>query len=412
MHAKQIAIIGCGIRTDCYLDPLLTLLDKEWTLRAVADPKSHARRVYQERYGHGRAAEFQEGPELLDHLSGQLDVVIIGSPNALHLESALPAFDQGLTVLLEKPVATTVEDCETLWRSWRKANSPPVLVGFVLRYTPFYRTVKDIINSGQIGRILSIEGAEWLNVPMTAGYTRGWRRKSDLCGSFLLEKCCHDMDIFNYLINAQPLRVVSFAHRSRFGPKRLAATHCNHCALSAECRYEVSRVDAYHRSNLSGNRQYLSALLPLGDDLCVFKSQMDINDHQVVSLEYPGGITASFTVVMDQPKTTRTLTIFGTDGIIRGDFASDHITLLHHTEAGQEPSREDIMIHHDSSGHGGGDSLIAEQFRRLFRSETFIPLAGLREGIEAALVSFAADRSVEEKRVVEISEVQFDYFKK
>ena len=89
-----------------------------------------------------------------------LDAVIIGSPNAFHVDSAIPALDKGLTILLEKPVATSLEDCAKLWQAYIKADCPPLAVGFVLRYTPFYSKVKELIAQGAVGQVLSIEAAE------------------------------------------------------------------------------------------------------------------------------------------------------------------------------------------------------------------------------------------------------------
>ena len=140
---KKLAIIGCGLRSDCYLSEMHAFLGKEWVLAALADPNPVAIEVYQKNFGSPSVEVFPDGPSLLEAMKGKLDGVIIGSPNVEHLASLLPALEQGLTILLEKPVATSMEDCVEMWRSYRAAGEPPLAVGFVLRYTPFYKKIKE-----------------------------------------------------------------------------------------------------------------------------------------------------------------------------------------------------------------------------------------------------------------------------
>ncbi len=392
---KRIAVIGCGLRSDCYLHELRDGLGTEWELAGLADPSPVALDCYRRNYDpHGRARTFADGPTLLAALAGRLDGVIIASPNALHMESALPAMAAGLTILLEKPVATTAADCATLWEAYERAGHPPLVVGFVLRYAPFYRQVKAILASGDLGRILSIEAGEWLGPPLTALYMRGWRRHQALSGPFILEKCSHDMDILNWLAEAPATGVASFASRSHFVPRPDAAARCADCGLAETCRYHVARVEPYIMN--VARRASIAPLIDSRDDLCVYNADKDIADHQVVSIRYANGILASLTLCCDQPRTTRTIRVCGTRGQLVGDIGKDELRIVrHHGSDSRDGAVEHVPIERDASGHHGGDSILTNQFKAMLRGDATAPLAGLREGIAAARLALAAQHAAD-----------------
>ena len=401
---KRLAVIGCGLRSHCYLYQLRDRIGRDWQLSALADPNPVAIDVYQRNYGNSAVKTFASGPELLGKMGDELDAVIIGSPPTLHLESLLPSLEKGLIIVLEKPIATTIEDCAAMWQAYQKAGSPPLSVGFVLRYTAFYRAVRRILDSGEIGQILSIEAAEMLGAPLTSLFVRTWRRWDKLTGSFILEKCCHDMDLLTWFVGVPAKHVSSFATRTRFVPNPQAAMHCCECSLKNYCRYSALSINPYIM-NVSG-RHEVEALIPSGD-LCVFNSEKDVPDHQVVNIEFENGVLAAFTACMDQLKTTRTLKINATDGQIVGDFSEDCLEVRKHSENDgvYDHQKRQVKIEHDDSGHHGGDSVISNQIKAMLLDQPVPPLAGLKEGIEACLLVFAAERSRKEKKIVSMEEV-------
>lgn len=397
---KKLAVIGCGLRSDCYLSEMQAFLGKEWVLAALADPNPVAIEVYQKNFGSPSVEVFADGPSLLEAMKGKIDGVIIGSPNVEHLASLLPALEQGLTILLEKPVATTLEDCVKMWHGYREAGEPPLAVGFVLRYTPFYKKIKEFIASGKLGQVLSIQATELLGPALSANYMRGWRRFTRASGPLILEKCSHDFDILNWLTDSRAVRVSSFGSRTRFVPNPEASMHCKDCALENECRYAAGRIAPYLMN--WGRAKALGPLIAVDNDLCVFNSEKDIWDHQVANIEYANGILASFTVCMDAPKTTRTILVNGTQAQLFGDISEDSLEIRHHVDGRSEKaSVEMVPIKHDGSAHHGGDSVISTHFRSMLANGEIKPLAGLREGIEAAMLALAAERAARTSTVVE-----------
>ena len=402
---KKLAVIGCGLRADCYMHQLAPELGKEWEISALADANPSAIDVYIKHYGNSEVRRFASGPELLEAMEGKLDAVIIASPNTAHVESLIPAIRQKLTILMEKPVATCAEDCAAIWKAYTEEESPPLAVGFVLRYTAFYGKVKEIINSGRIGQVLVIQAAEQLGPMLTQCYGRGWRRHDSVAGSFILEKCCHDMDTLAWLAASRAGKVSSFAKQTVFAPKPEAAVHCKDCKCSDACRYDADKLRDYVLKPVpAGRHGSLSDIFALDmgrNDLCVFNSEKDVPDRQVMNIEYENGVLATFTAVMEQPVTTRTITVYGTAGQIIGNIGEDELhvhSLCTDRHVGYTAER--VPLGHDDSGHHGADSVIGEQFKAMLRGEDRRPQAGLKEGIEGCLVAFAAEQSRHEGKVV------------
>jgi hypothetical protein len=176
--------------------------------------------------------------------------------------------------------------------------------------------------------------------------------------------------------------------------------HCKDCALESECRYAAGRIAPYLMN--WGRANALGPLIAVDNDLCVFNSEKDIWDHQVANIEYANGILASFTVCMDAPKTTRTIFVNGTQAQLFGDISEDRLEIRHHVDGRSETaSVEMVPIKHDGSAHHGGDSVISTHFRSMLANGEIKPLAGLREGIEAAMLALAAERAARTSTVVE-----------
>ena len=389
---KKIAVIGCGLRGDCYLYHLRKHLKQDLKLVAIADPRPLAREIFLKNYGNPDTETFSTGPELLEKWGRKLDGVIITSPNAYHEESLIPAFRLRIPVLLEKPVATTIEQLRRIWEEYIRSGNPPVIIGFVLRHTPFLARVREFIERGDIGEILTIESSENMGPPLVSLYLRGWRRKKEVAGPLILEKCSHDLDALILLAGSRVKRISSFASLTHFIPRKEASLHCRDCRYRDTCRYSDLNIASYFIE--SARKESISPLLQQ-PDLCVFNVDKDIPDHQVTIMEFENGILATFTIAMDHPYTTRYLHIKGTRGSIWGDLSRDYLRITRHPHPGKKSfSTQEIKVIHDGSGHHGGDRPLTEEFLRLMEGKESLKKAGLREGIEACLIALVAEESV------------------
>ena len=408
MGSIALAVVGCGLRAECFLRQIgVGTPGCPVRLAALADPKPAAVEHYRRRYSVEPEAVrgFDTGPQMLDAMGGELDAIIIASPNAYHRETLVPALGHDLVTLLEKPVATTPEDCAAMWRAHQEHLDVPLMIGFVLRFSPFYRTVKRLIDEGALGQVLSVTATEEMNASLSSVFVRDWRRTRSICGPLMLEKCSHDMDILNWLIGSQPSRVASFARRTHLVPRPDAADRCPRCRYQDTCRYSPQNLEPYvidpEQITLAGGD-----FGPM-NDLCVYNIEKDVPDHQVVNLEYPSGVLATFAVVMDQPITTRTIKVLGTHAQLVGDVRRNQLTIIRHAATRhQQVTQEPITIVRDGSGHDGADSGISARFLAMMRREASnLPWPSIRDGIDASLVALAADQASREGRVVDMGEL-------
>ena len=356
-------------------------------LEAIADPDVARRAAFAELLG-ARPELLDDGPAMID--DRELDAVLVATPNDLHVPSAVAAMERGLPLLLEKPVATTLEGLSALWHAEQARPGGRTVVGFVLRYTPFYERVRDIVRSGRLGEILAVQADENLGTGLTMVQYQGWRQDVTRSGGWMLEKCCHDLDVLGYVLDSRPVRVHSMASALAFRP-RPEQEQLPRFRPSAGTG-EIDFGDATAKEVLRETVQH-SPYAPSG-----------LPDRQVATLEFASGTLATFTAVMAQPRSTRRLRIFGTEGMLDGDLGAQSIEVSFPDPAGgSEVTREHEHIDNGSSGHQGGDEILGETFWHLAAGEDRVPRADLKDGIDAALCAMALQDSAATGERVEMA---------
>ena len=293
--------------------------------------------------------------------------IMIGSPNNVHCEHAVAALRAGKNVFCEKPLATTVDDCVAI-RDAVQNSGRQFVVGFTLRYSPFYREVQRLVAAGTIGKLISFEFNETLDFNH-GGYILGdWRRMTSLSGGHLLEKCCHDVDIANWIVGARGSRVASFGGLSFFLP---------------ENRRHIERIGKDER----GRDAYRA--FPDTQNLNPFTAEKDIVDHQVMILEYANGVRASFHTNCNSGLPERRIYLCGSEGAIRADLIKGEIE---HRRIGFRETSHLIDMNKHSGGHGGGDEVMAGELAQcmLTGAPTTTPLD---TGLIAAITCIAADEA-------------------
>lgn len=388
----RVGVIGAGRRSALYFGDTIPD-DINAHIVAIADPNATSSASFADRFAAGyQPAIYDDGLEML--ATEDLDAVIVASPNAEHVPYAVKSMEQSLTLMLEKPVATTIEDLTTLWQAYQEHESSDTLVGFVLRYTPFYSAVRKIVKSGRLGEILSIEASENLNTRLTLTQHRGWRHDTAKSGGWMVEKCCHDFDVLSYLIGSRPARVFSVASPMHFFPRP---------AREQLPRFQP-KPDSAHQDpeNQSSDVAQHSPYTP-----------SDLPDRQVAMLEFENGTLATFTAVMAQPKTTRRLRIFGTEGLLEGDITSDSIVVSHPDPSGTaETTVENIPVSPGTpADHYGGDAVLGDAFWHLAAGDpSSTPRAGLAEGIEGVLTALAVQQSAASGQPIDVDELRHQVF--
>lgn len=393
----KIGVIGCGVRAPKYFEALDLKRPGEYELAAVADPNETNAAELKSRHGHEGTRVFRSHDEMLE--GAELDGVLVTSPNSQHLKPALELYDRGIPFVLEKPVVTTLEDCRALKEKSRE-SATPAMVGFCLRYTPFYRKVKELVDSGIVGQVLAINATEPISNNLTIVFNRSWRREVGIAGPFILEKCCHDMDIIRMVAGGEAEEVVSFGRRSHFNRQNQPASYCGACPVKDECvyssEYNTTRVCSGgvdpHNDDYEGMLDRIGSIE--GErEVCVY-NDFDHPDHQTVSIAFDNGVLANFTYAWGQSKRGggRTIHIHGSKGQLFGNIGGDQSISVSCWD-GTESKSETFGIETDGSSHGGGDGLLASTFMDIMRGEPCDIKAGMEDGIEAARLALAADLS-------------------
>lgn len=370
MNQMRWGVIGCGMRAMDIIRQTRRADDRV-TVSAVCDPSEagveRARSVNPD-------AAVERDPR---RLAGRADVdwVLIGSPNAMHRAHAEAAFAAGKPTFIEKPLATTLDDGLAIRNAWRAAGVT-CIVGYTLRYSPHFGRIKDLLDAGVAGEIISMEFNETLDFNHGGFIHQDWRRHSAEAGSHLLEKCCHDLDLANWYVGALPVRVASFGGLGFFTPD-----HAHH-------------ADRIGPNPDNGRPAYRGWGRP-GDP---FTADKDIVDHQVAILEYADGVRATFHTNCNAGIPERRTCILGAEGAIRADGVA---CWIEHQRIGWNEPRDRIDTRAEEGGHGGADKVMGESVvRTMFEGEP--PLATPDDGVVSAAVAWAIDEAMERGEVVDL----------
>ncbi len=391
--AYKVAFIGTGARSCAYARPYAK--EPEIEIAALADPSANNRRVMQEKSGvDSKPAEYDDWRDMLrEH--ADLDGVVISTPNYLHAEPGVACLERGLAVALEKPLATTQNDCERILDAER-ANGGRTLIGFVLRSTPFYSRIHQLLTSGAIGRVVSIQADELPSWQVSSIMNRSpWRRYARTSGGAMLEKSCHDMDILNWMTGSRPAALASFGSRMIFLPNPALPEFCDECGVAKDCLY-------FRRPRMHKGEDVADADLHdfvREDRRCIYNIDKDNIDTQNIAIEYQNGAVANFMLNFNTggPRSNRNFHAVGLKGRVWGNMNEKKV--FWHDNLSDETKEFDTSG--DGSGHGGGDQAHARELLRMMREPDYRPEQNAAAGYLSAMMCFASDISRVERRRVD-----------
>lgn len=411
-----VAILGLGNRGNDIYAHYQLVAPEEMQVVAVADLSEGRRKAAQELYGVKAEYCYSTAEELLAQPK-LADVCVVATQDKQHVEMAVKAIEKGYHVICEKPISPELGECLKL-RDAAHAYNKKVAVGHVLRYTPFYTKMKEIIASGKIGEVVNIQAEERIGYWHQAhAYVRGNWRSSKTTSPIILAKCCHDLDIFCWLLDKKCERVSSFGGLFQFKKEKMpkgAAKRCmDGCAAKENCPYDAEKI--YITNKETGIREVL-AQGKTGDDawpvcilspndmteeaiyrqikegpygVCVYQCDNDVVDHQVVTMEFEDHVMVDFTMSAFTSRGGRTIHISGTHGDIVGDMENNAFTL---TEFGKEP----VIIsasEGDMSGHAGGDNRLIHDFLSSLDDDAEELRTGIDASIQSHVIAIAAEYS-------------------
>lgn len=401
----SIAVLGCGSRGRTY-SKLVASFGERYRLTACADLVA-GRRLEVERLGEdGQIRSFGSAESFF--AAGKLsDVLIIATQDTQHFDHAMAALELGYDLLLEKPAAESLERCEEIDRRARVLGRRIALC-FVLRYTPFYSTVKRIIDDGKLGRTISIRSHEGVEPFHQAhSFVRGHWSKSGESTPMIVAKCSHDADLLCWLAGSSMTSISSYGDRSWFRPENApegAPARCTDaCPVAGDCPYDAHRYLTEKRRWLgmvmdgdeqASDEQILDFLKTSPWGRCVYQCDNDVVDHQVLACTMGNGITATHT--MTAFDNGRGIEVYGTLATLKGgssyaEAGTPELWLRDHASGSIEAI--DIAQPEDAgyAGHGGGDFGLINALGSLFAGSSAVP-PGL-DGLAGHRLAFLAERS-------------------
>lgn len=378
---------------------------------AVADPDPSRLRRFAQAHGLPPDHCFADPRELLTR-PARAQAAIVASPDRFHREHAENALMAGYHVLAEKPLADTLAGCAALVAA-AAASPAELMVGHVLRFTPFFQTLHEVISSGRLGDIVTVEHRE--NVRswhMAHSYVRGnWGRRA-LAPPLIVAKCTHDFDILHWNLGSPVVRLCSLGGLFEFRPERAPAGSTERCTDPCpvpDCPYDARRL--YLDERLTGWPVHVVTddLSPEGRlrairegpyGICAWKAGSDVVDHQSVVMELASGATATLIVHGHSPEEGRTMRYDGTRATLRGRFGREQEIVVYDHISGRG---ETVAIPPAPGGHGGGDAGIIEAFVA-FVDGRAAPVTTAAQSFESHLLAYLSEEARLSGQVIDVNQ--------
>lgn len=393
------SVVGLGGRASAYLSALQEFYPQAHTVTAIAEPDAQKRAWAKETYGLREDQLFRTDLDLMEQprLS---DVAIIATQDKLHLRDIRGLLSKGYDLILEKPVAATLEELREVAALARQYPDQMVAVCHVLRHTVFFGEIRRIIESGRLGPVVSIQHNENIGYYHFAhSYVRGPWNNAQTSGPLMLTKSCHDMDILLYLLgethcdSLSSYGGLSVFQAENYDPNSMAPV-CVDCPQADTCAYSAPRLYSggkiksvvFDLSSVEKVRQNLGAS-PYGR--CVYHCDNNVADHQSTAIRFQNGVTATFNLSALTAKVNRSLKVMCQFGEIR---AIEKPYLIETTDFRTDETVSRELDIHDR-GHGGGDKAFIRDFM-----ESYLYGKPFNSTLEQAIESHAMALLAEESR--------------
>ncbi|NLN50104.1 MAG: Gfo/Idh/MocA family oxidoreductase [Acholeplasmataceae bacterium] len=393
----SFSVVGAGNRADVYLNELLTYYPDKFVVNGVFEPNPERRKYFQQKY-QLKSEQIYDGIADFVKLERISDVVIIATLDDLHYIPAMYALKAGYDIILEKPISLTLDETVAIGKEALKYPNQMVAVCHVLRHTPFFSKIKEIIDSKELGEVVNIQHNENVGYfHYVHSYVRGNWRNTEIASPFIVAKSCHDMDIMLYLLgNKRAKKIASMGELTYFHhgnyDKTKMAPRCADCSIEPTCPFSALKI--YGGELIKSVVFNKTTIETLKADLatsnygrCVYDMDNDVADHQVSIIEFSDGIHATFNLSAFTEKNHRTIKIMCEKGEIRGISSTQEIQV---TPFGQEPKV--IVPKKIKSGHGGGDAGFMINFMESYLSGKEFA-STLEKSIESHVMAFAAEDS-------------------
>ncbi len=411
----KLALIGAGQRGMIYSEYAFD--SKKAEIVAVVEPNDERRLHAAKKFSISMEHQYTTSEEFF-RKKKQCDAIIIASMDRDHYVQVMHALELGYDILLEKPISPNPAEALEIQKKAEEKGCK-VIVCHVLRYTNFFSTIKEIIDSKELGKVISIQHNENIgNFHIAHSFVRGNWRRSDLSSPLIMQKSCHDMDILTWLTGSEAKRISSFGSLTYFKEEnapRGSSDRCLTCEVAKDCRFDARKAylpvcgdwPATLVTRDQTEEGITKALMESPYGRCVYRCDNDVCDNQVVLIEFKNGVTVSFNLSGFTNKMSRTIKIMCEDGEIRGDDNANIIEVTKFASNYVEEYRQKV-IHTEvvTGGHGGGDTLLMEDFLKLIGESKTEGRSSVRQSVESHIMAYAAELSRTTGKVIDIDELK------
>lgn len=391
------SIVGLGGRANAYLNALEEYYSGRYELVAIAEPDKEKQKKAKEKYNLLDENIFDSDIEFLKQ-ERMSDVVMITTQDKLHYQEFIGLLEKGYDIILEKPIATTMEEVLNMKKIAERFPNQLVAVCHVLRHSPLFTKVKEIIDSNELGKIVTIQHNENIGYyHFVHSYVRGSWRNSLESSPLILAKSCHDLDILLYLTSAHAKRIASFGSLFEFKKENYIedkmAPYCVDCKIEKTCPFSAIKIYTSQKIksvvfDLSSVEKIRKCLGKSQYGRCVYNCDNNVVDHQSTIIEFDNGVTATFNISAFTPKINRTIKIMCQYGEIR---AREKPYVVEVTNFKTEETKE-YEINTEATGHGGSDKKFIINFMESYiKNNGFI--STLSSAVESHIMAFLAEKS-------------------
>lgn len=433
MSKTRYAIVGMGGRgTRMYALPLVRDYADVAELVAICDINAKRLELAQEIIGR-KVPAYTDFDRMLAEV--ECDTVIVTTKDSTHHTFIIKALESGRDAITEKPMTVDDEKCRAILAAEARTGRK-VTVTFNYRYSPYATRVKELLNAGVIGDIISVDFDWYLDTMHGADYFRRWHRRKENSGGLFVHKATHHFDLVNWWIGRDPELVFALGRRAVYGPTRVErGERCLTCSYKDSCEFYLDL-----EGNASLRRMYLEAESEDGyrRDACVFADEIDIEDTMAALVRYTGGVQMTYTLHAYMPFEGWRIAFNGTKGRLEAGKPETYVPQEQRNFAARsrakvaqvdpwwaaqghlEPRDDEIRIYPMfggcevikvpavRGGHGGGDARLLDM---LFRPGTPDPLghaAGSWAGAMSILIGVSANRSIATGMPVKIADLLGD----
>ncbi|XID93030.1 Gfo/Idh/MocA family protein [Paenibacillaceae bacterium WGS1546] len=396
----KLALIGAGQRGMIYASSASPRAE----IVAVVEPDEGRRRAAAEQFGIAPERRFASVGELY-RLGKICDAVMIASMDRDHYAQTMEALELGYDILLEKPISPSPEECVRI-QQMANEKGRKVTVCHVLRYTNFFSEIKRVIDSGELGKVVTIQHNENIgNFHMAHSFVRGNWRRSDLSSPLIMQKSCHDMDLLAWLADSDAKRISSYGELTYFKEENAppdSSDRCLTCRAANDCRFDARKMylpiagdwPATVVAQDQSEEGLLKALETGPYGKCVFRNDNDVCDNQVTIIEFKNGVKVTFHLSAFTNKMHRTIKVMCEHGEIRGDDSQNLIEVTRFASNMAERLQQRIIRPASvAGGHHGGDTGLMNDFLNDLRQGGSDSRSSIDKSVESHLMAFAAEKA-------------------